>query len=107
MKVRINKQIIGYTREGKYTYPRQHAVEDDVLDVILRNETHFVCDSLRYPGTPLIVFPSQCFEIISEEEELIREDEKNRRLEKYYNVYQTIDKPDIDDPFYNAFQYEN
>jgi len=100
MKIRLNKSIqgiVGYDANG-IPITRLHADEKDVLPVILHNPTHFICDSNYYPNTHIAVFNSQC-EIIEEKktvEEFLEE--------KYYHVYEDCSKPNLDDPFYTAFE---
>jgi hypothetical protein len=82
MKVLLKDSIIGYRKESKdnpqeWDSPKIHALPGDLLPVILKNETHFICDSKVYPGEAIIVFPSQCEEIIAEvdtEKQLPEED---------------------------------
>lgn len=81
MQVILSKNIIGYSQESGEA--RLHASKGDLLDVILRNKTHFICDSINYPETWIVVFPSQCAEILTEED---KEDEFSP--EKYYNIYE-------------------
>ena len=78
MQVILSKDIFGYVGDA----PRVHAHKGETLDVILQNKTHFICDSIIYPDTAIIVFPSQCKEV------LVRVEEEDRYApEKYYNTY--------------------
>jgi hypothetical protein len=96
MQVILSKPILGFYKndDGIYT-SRKHAEEGDTLDVIIKNKTHFICDSLVFPETAVAVFPSQCSEIIIEKEKIDEHSE-----ERYYNVYEEpiILKNDIFDP---------
>jgi len=108
MQVILSKDIIGIKRDS--CEPILHAKEGDILDVILRNKTHFICDSLYFPNTAIVVFPSQCEEVLTE-----KDIEDEFAPEKYYNVYEEpeiesrIDKAkkilndDISDP--EEFEY--
>ena len=88
MQVILSKPVIGhYKDDNGDIISRTHASSGDILDVILKNETHFICDSLYFSRTPIAVFPSQCEEILIEEE---KEDEY--KYEKYYNVYSKPEK---------------
>lgn len=100
MKVILKTPIYGYGGENK-TSVRMHADVGDELSVILRNKTHFICDSLYYPGLAIAVFPSQCEELRIEREIQKRDDSD---IEKYYHVYESKNKRDIDDPFCTAFE---
>lgn len=104
MKIRLNKPIIGYQKNGDEVTERIHAEKEDVLSVVLNNKTHFVCDSVKYPGTSIVVFPSQCSEVIQEIE---LENEDPHADEKYYHIYEGYTKPIVDDPFYTAFESED
>ena len=78
MQVILSKDIYGLG-DGML---RMHAKKGDILDVILHNKTHFICDSCVYPETAIVVFPSQCTDIIHEKEEM-----DEQAPEKYYNTY--------------------
>ena len=79
MQVILSKDVYGFIGNNS---SRVHAYSGDKLDVILCNETHFICDSLVYPDTAIAVFPSQCEEMLIEKK---KEDE--HEFEKYYHVY--------------------
>ena len=56
MKVKLNTCIIGISGVKEIV----HAYTDDILQVILHNKTHFICNSIHYPKDEIIVFNSQC-----------------------------------------------
>ena len=101
MKIRLNKSIVGYA-DGDVDRCRVHADIGDILTVIFNNPTHFVCDSIRYPNQEIIVFHNQC-EIVETTKEIKIEDPD--KLEKFYHVYEENVNPDLDDPFYTAFEH--
>jgi hypothetical protein len=101
VKIRLNKPVVGRVG-GDEDRCRVHADAGDVLTVIFRNPTHFVCDSLRYPDQEIIVFNSQC-EIIEKTKEIVVEDPD--LFEKYYHVYEEYVNPNLDDPFHTAFEH--
>ena len=84
MQVILSKPIVGrHSGDNGKIESRMYAMEGEILDVILQNKTHFVCDSKTYPNTSIIVFPSQCREV------LVKKDEEDMYAdEKYYNVYE-------------------
>lgn len=84
MKVWLKKPIVGYRREFDNTIqawdkPRIHAEAGAVLPVILHNikPTHYICDSVNYPGEHILVFPNQVAEILHEvdRKEVVEEDD--------------------------------
>ena len=79
MQVILSKDVYGFIGNNS---SRIHAHSGDKLDVILRNKTHFICDSLVHPNTAIVVFPSQCQEILIE-----KNIEDEHAFEKYYHVY--------------------
>jgi hypothetical protein len=88
MQVILSKPVIGFYKDDEgNSKSRMHAEEGDTLDVILRNETHFICDSLFYSDTAIAVFPSQCTEVVVKEEP---QDEYAE--ERYYHVYSKPEK---------------
>jgi hypothetical protein len=97
MKVILNKSIIGYKNDDQFI-TRIHADKGSELSVILNNNTYFICDSVNYPGNHIVVFPSQCEEVIHEE--VIQTDDHD--IEKFYNTYEKPSKSPSDDPFYRA-----
>jgi hypothetical protein len=103
MRIRLKQSIIGYSHSGDNS-PRVHATEDEVLQVIFRNPTHFICDSLQYPNQPIIVFNSQC-DIIDKTVEASIEDPYAE--EKYYHVYEDKSNLIPDDSFYTAFEFDD
>ena len=103
MKVCLNKTIFGTTIQGENSIKRKHAEPGDVLDVILNNPTHYICDSKHFPGEHIVVFHNQGV-MIAEEADISIDDHAD---EKYYHVYEDNNKTDLDDPFYNAFEYED
>jgi hypothetical protein len=107
MKVLLKKSIVGYRREIseetiRWSAPRVHADEGDVLPVIFNNQTHYICDSKHFPNIHIAVFPSQCSEIIPEEDRI-----DEHKEERYYNVYEDSKDTNIDDPFCTAFDIED
>lgn len=113
MKVCVKVPITGYVRDPiSFTVdqlvPRIHADVGDTLTVILNNNSHYICDSMYFPGTHIAVFPSQCSQIIKEAA-LKPQEEEEHDIEKYYNVYEKpIKKQEsLDDPFYTAFESED
>jgi hypothetical protein len=103
MKVQLKKPVIGCQKISEGVVERTHADEGDVLDVILHNKTHYICDSKHFPGWHIAVFPSQCLDTI---EDLVIEDE--HADEKYYHVYEKPSKKNlVDDPFYTAFEFDD
>jgi hypothetical protein len=93
MKIHLNKPIYGIRNgtESKIL----HADKGDILTVILHNPTHFICDSKYYPNTHIVVFKSQCDEIIKEVDI-----EDTLSPERYYHVLEDSSKSNLDDPFY-------
>ena len=92
MQVILSKDIYGIA-EGML---RIHAAKGEILNVILRNKTHYICDSSVYPDTAIVVFPSQCSDVVYGKEE-----EDEQAPEKYYNTYVEPEEPlrnDIFDP---------
>lgn len=84
MQVILSKPVVGLYKDDSGEYQsRRHADEGDLLTVILHNKTHFICDSMYFPETPIAVFPSQCADIITEKEKT-----EDFAEEKYYNVYE-------------------
>jgi hypothetical protein len=86
MKVWLSKPIIGYKSTTVYNTwntptKRVHAEAGEVLPVILHNPTHYICDSVNYPGNHIIVFPSQVAEVIYETNPT-----DNDNTEEYYNL---------------------
>jgi hypothetical protein len=57
MKLVLKKAVIGIVQGKNET--RLHALAGDVLFILLRNPTHYICDSLRYPNEHVIVFKNQ------------------------------------------------
>jgi hypothetical protein len=57
MKLVLKKAVIGNIQGKNET--RLHANAGDVLFILLRNPTHYICDSLYYPNEHVIVFKSQ------------------------------------------------
>ena len=104
MRIRLTQPIVGY-KQGNETEPRIHANKDDILQVILNNPTHFICDSLNYPEQAIIVFKSQCIVINALGLEKIIEDPYYE--EKYYHVYEDKSKQKLDDPFHTAFEFDD
>ena len=85
MQVILSKPIVGrHSGDNGKIESRMYAMEGEILDVILQNKTHFVCDSNTYPNTSIIVFPSQCKEVLIDKEN----EEDMFAAEKYYNVYE-------------------
>ena len=92
MQVILSKDIYGIA-EGML---RMHAAKGEILNVILRNKTHYICDSVFYPDTTIAVFHSQCADVLFD-----REEEDEHAPEKYYNTYVEPEEPlrnDIFDP---------
>lgn len=97
MKVHLKTPIYGY--EHGCTVPhRKLADAGDTLDVILNNKSHFICNS---NGITIVVFPSQCEEIVMEQE--LKAEDKFE-FEKYYHVYEEPCNKNLDDPFHTAFE---
>lgn len=99
MKVMLNKPIVSSMRDGAKAYSRTHADTGDVLQVIFRNKTHYICESLRYPHEQIVVFNSQVDATIDEPDvQSIMEDEE------YYASLATANDanniPVTDDLFY-------
>lgn len=87
MKVRLSKPIVGYKSEPIFDtfitpIQRIHANSGDILPVILHNPTHYICDSVCYPGKHIVIFPSQVAEVITEVTPVSTDDS----IEEYYNV---------------------
>jgi hypothetical protein len=99
MKVILSKSINGFYKDDEGNVKsRIHASPGDILQVILHNKTHFICDSVLFPETSIVVFPNQC-------EEMIIEKDKSTEFEdeQYYGVYvepekQILLKNDLFDP---------
>ena len=92
MQVILSKDIYGIA-DGML---RKHASQGDLLDVILRNKTHYICDSVFYPDSTIVVFNSQCADVLFD-----REEEDEQAPERYYNTYEEpeeIVSNDIFDP---------
>jgi hypothetical protein len=86
MKVWLKKSIYGISQwddKGSPSVRCLHASAGDILPVILNNSSHFICDSVKYPGKHIVVFPSQVSEIIHE---TIPTDDDSS-IDKYYNIY--------------------
>jgi hypothetical protein len=64
MKLTLLKDVKGICKDSNSE--RLHAKAGDVLNVLLRNETYYVCDSKYYPNEDIIVFKSQIDTEISE-----------------------------------------
>jgi hypothetical protein len=78
MQVILSKDIYGLGKGIRCL----HAEKGEILNVILHNRTHYICDSSIYPEVPIAVFPNQCSEVIYDK---VEEDEQ--APEKYYNTY--------------------
>lgn len=100
MKVWLKQPIVGIAG----TKTRVHANANSVLSVILHNHTHYICDSVNYPGTHVVVFPSQCHEVIRET--LVERDDIE--IDKYYGVYEPKSIPEIEnDSPYSTLQFDD
>lgn len=103
MRIRLKQSIIG-CKQGDETKRFLHAEKNDVLQVIFRNDTHFVCDSKNYPDRGIIVFNSQCNIIDRAGEDIV---EDPHAEEKYYHVYEDQSNLKLDDPFHTAFEFDD
>lgn len=83
-------------------YDRIHANEGDTLDVIFKNDTHYICDSKYFPSNQIVVFNSQVADVIEEVSAVDPFD-----LEKYYHTYEEFDKTQLDDPLCRALYDED
>ena len=105
MQVILSKPITGYRRESwdieQYWYrPKTHADAGDTLDVILRNKTHFICDSKYYPGTDIVVFPKQCAEVLTNRQSIEDDDDK------FYGVHEEPDEIQLKDDIFDPDELE-
>lgn len=103
MRIRLKQPIIGY-KKGNEIESFLHADENDIVQVIFRNDTHFVCDSKRFPNREMIVFNSQCNIIDRAGKDII---EDPHAEEKFYHVYEDQSNQKLNDPFYTAFEFED
>lgn len=106
MQIILSKPIIGYRREfgdtvQNWLVPQTHADAGDVLDIILRNKTYFICDSKYYPGTDIIVLKSQCEEILTDNQKI--DDSED---EKFYGIYEEPDEIQLKDDIFDPDELE-
>lgn len=106
MQVILSKPIVGYRRESEdlvqdWSKPRTHADVGDTLDVIIRNKTHFICDSKYYPNEDIIVYPKQCAEILIEKEHIDESEE-----ERYYGTYEEPIKTQLTNDIFDPDELE-
>jgi len=89
MKLLLNENIYGIEGYDDSRNPvrRLHADRGDILPVILRNPTHFICDSKYYSGNHIIVFPSQVSEVLKEP---LTVQDDYYDIEKYHNTYEDV-----------------
>lgn len=104
MKVRLNRPILGYRQDAPMEDGCKHADKDDILQVIFRNATHFVCISKYHPDKSIAVFNSQCNIVDRAGEDIV---EDPHAEEKYYHVYEDKSNLTLDDPFHTAFEFDD